>query len=441
MVGALQGQIVSELVHRDTFNALDGIVEKADVLQSYVPIRNNGRVEAVFEVYDNVTPFLARIRRTQTLVTGGVALVFAALYGALFLIVRRADQIMREQAVERERQQAALIESQTELERTQYVVDRAGDMVFWTDDRGGFIYANRTACSRLGYGCAELLALSVWDVDADYPREAWPQAWERIKAAGRMTIDTHHRTRSGEIYPAEVTVNYVDFHGRELACAFARDVSERKRAEAELVRAKEAAEAASEAKALFLANMSHELRTPMNGIVAMTELALTDPRLSEDSRDALQTVRVSARELLQIFDNVLTFAQIEAGRVELAARPLSPHSLLADMAGRYRARAEARGLALRVRIEPDVPGTFVGDAEWLARALGHLLENAIKFTARGEIELTVRLLEAAAASALVEFAVRDQAGFASSHTLIRRVRAATGKPPSALRSCPDDAGR
>ena len=79
IAGALQGRIVSELVHRDSFNALDGIVEKADVLQSYVPIRNggNGSIEAVFEVYDNVTPFLARIGRTQTLVTGGVALVFA----------------------------------------------------------------------------------------------------------------------------------------------------------------------------------------------------------------------------------------------------------------------------------------------------------------------------------------------------------------------------
>jgi signal transduction histidine kinase len=100
VIGALQGRIVSELVFRHRFNALDRVVENADVLQSYVPITHpvTGSIEAVFELYGNVTPFLAEIRRTQRLVTGGVLLVAAALWAVLFLIVRRSDAIMRREA-------------------------------------------------------------------------------------------------------------------------------------------------------------------------------------------------------------------------------------------------------------------------------------------------------------------------------------------------------
>ncbi len=406
---ALSGEIVSSLVHRNQFNAFDGVVENANVLQSYIPIRSpdSGKIEAVFELYDNVTPFLRRITRTQSLVMLAMVLVFMALYGALFLIVRRADAIIKTQILEMKQQRETLLESQALLARTQYAVDHAGDMVFWTDESGHFIYVNETSCRRLGYPCGELFALNVWDIDPDYPKEAWPQLWERLKREKQFTLDSRHRTKSGEVYPAEVMVNYVTFEGKEFGCAFARDVTERKRNEAELIRARDAAEAASRVKTLFLANMSHELRTPMNGILGMVDLALTDSNLSNESREYLMEARNSAQDLMEMLKKVLTFAEIETGRAGLIAKPFFLATLTADALAACRPRAKAKSLGIASRILPGTSEVVVGDAECLRQILDNLLDNAVKFTEKGEIQLTVAPLETTPDSVMLKFSVQD----------------------------------
>jgi PAS domain S-box-containing protein len=406
---ALAGEVASELVYRDQFSAFEQTIERTNLISSYIPIRPPGsdRIEAVFELYDNVTPDVERIQRTQYRVVGGLLVVFALLYGALFFIVRRADGILRRQEQELRHNLQSLRESEAQLARTQYAVDHAADMVFWTDATGRFIYVNDTICRRLGYSREELLALTVADIDPNYPREAWPALWQRVKQQGRMRLETVHRTRSGETYPAEVTMNHVTYQEAEFSCAFARDMSERKRAEAELVAAKEAAEAGARAKARFLANMGHELRTPLNGILGMTELSLMEGGLSSEVRDNLETVRDSARALLGLINEVLEYSELESGRACLAVAPFEPRKVAAAELDELRPRAGEKGIALVLRVADGVPDTVRGDPARLRQLLRHLLENAVKFTPSGSVTLSVALEDRRDGEARLRFTVAD----------------------------------
>jgi len=120
------------------------------------------------------------------------------------------------------------------LRLTQFAVDRAADLAFWIDREARFAYVNDAACQRLGYTRHELLSMTVADVDPNYQTESWPQHWEALRRTGQLRFETMHRTKTGELYPVEVVANYATFEGKEYNFAFARDISEQKRAEAAL---------------------------------------------------------------------------------------------------------------------------------------------------------------------------------------------------------------
>lgn len=122
-------------------------------------------------------------------------------------------------------------EAESSLRITQFAVDHASDNLFWITPDAGFVNVNDSTCRRLGYSRDELLGMTVFDVDPAFPREAWEAHWREIKERKSFTIETSHRTKAGKVIPVEVTVNYVEYEGAEYNFAFARDISERKRAE------------------------------------------------------------------------------------------------------------------------------------------------------------------------------------------------------------------
>ncbi len=198
-----------------------------------------------------------------------------------------------------------------------------------------------------------------------------------------------------------------DKTGRVLGIStIANDISVQKRAERELLRAKEAAEAATRAKSQFLANISHELRTPMNGILGMTDLAL-DTTLDAEQREYLLTIQSSGSALMEMIDKLLDFTNTESGALTLNRANFNLHETMKQTLRPFLFQAQQVGLEVRYQVSSDLPTIVLGDPERLRQVLVNLVGNAIKFTHLGKVIVNVSCGSQSDHTAECVFAISD----------------------------------
>jgi PAS domain S-box-containing protein len=272
---------------------------------------------------------------------------------------------------------------------------------------------NSATCSMLGFSVDELVGSSVVKVLKN-KKMSKPQALKKLKLA-EIISNGFIKNREMKYCKKDGSLISVLFSGTavkdendqvlRIICS-ATDISDRKEAEDELKKAKRAAEEASEIKSQFLANMSHEIRTPMNGIIGMTGLLL-DTALNSEQRDYTETIRSSADYLLTLLNDLLDFSKVESGQMETESINFDLRITFEDVMNMFAVRAEEKHIEFGGIIQHEIPSLVTGDPGRLRQVLVNLINNALKFTEKGEVLVSAALEKEKRSEVKIRFTVTD----------------------------------
>ena len=317
-----------------------------------------------------------------------------------------ADQIAL--AIERKQSEKALRDAE---EKYRSIFEQSSEGIFQNTPDGRFVSANPALARMLGFDSPEELISGRGDIERQgYVDPALRDKFKETLEKNGFIIGFEYevyRKDGVKIWVAESSRIVRDAEGRALYYeGSVQEITERKRAETEVVRAKETAEAATRTKSEFLANMSHEIRTPMNGVIGMTGLLL-DTELNPEQRGFAHTIQSSAESLLTVINDILDFSKIEAGKLAFEELDFDLHEAVHGSLEMLAQRAESKGLELACLLESNVPAHLRGDPGRLRQVLLNFVGNAIKFTEHGEVVVKVSLESETDTDAFLRFEVKD----------------------------------
>ncbi len=295
-----------------------------------------------------------------------------------------------EQELVMEQSSLEIQEALIDLEEQKFALDQHA-IVAITDVTGTINFANDKFTEITGYSRQELLGQNHRLLNSGYhDSDFFKKMYETISAGKVWNGEICNRAKDGRLYWVDTTiVPFMDDDDEpESYIAIRTDITKRKKAEQELVEAKENAEAATLQKSEFLANMSHEIRTPMNGIIGMSGLLL-ETDLSPKQRSYARATMNSADALLTIINDILDFSKIEAGKLELEEVPFDLQSLVEDVSELMALKCREKGIEMLLRYRPNTERFVIGDPGRVRQILLNLLSNAVKFTQQGDILLTI----------------------------------------------------
>ncbi|MBI3230778.1 MAG: PAS domain S-box protein [Burkholderiales bacterium] len=327
-----------------------------------------------------------------------------------------------------ERKQAADLLRESE-ERLQEIIEALPVALFIKDAQERFLMINHASEIQFGLTAANLNEISATqflqpeevEMHVELDQRAWnsralleceEQLWHVGKGEKRH-IRTYRKPVFDKLghaaYLIYVCVDVTEHRRAEIALRELNESLEERVANRtlQLAQAKKVAEEASNSKGIFLANMSHEIRTPMNGVIGMAYLAL-QTELTPKQRDYIQKIQYAGEYLLGIIDDILDFSKIEAGKMELEEGEFSIESLMQGLENVVAVRLESKDLTLKMSMAENLPPVLIGDQLRLSQILVNLVNNAVKFSNQGEIQVRISLKESDEQSCLLFFEVEDQ---------------------------------
>lgn len=293
--------------------------------------------------------------------------------------------------------------------RYKLLIETAQDIIYRVNKKGVFLYMNPVAYRLLGYSAKEIRKMNYVDlIRSDHQKRVVNFYKKQVKDLRESTylefpIQTKNEKEIWIGQNVQLITEDGEFQGIQ---AVARDITEIHRVSEDLKAAKKEAEESSKAKEIFLANMSHEIRTPMNAIIGMARL-LQKTELDSEQKKYLQAISTASNNLIVLINDILNLSKIESGKLEIEDLGFRIIDLLESIYYSQKIIADSKKLDFSYSLDPSVPGILRGDPYRFNQVLTNLINNAIKFTQHGYVELNVKLLEKVGDEHRILFSLKD----------------------------------
>lgn len=322
------------------------------------------------------------------------------------------SELLHQRTYELEKTNKDLLRTTHELIRAEaqarVIGETSIDTMITFSKSGKIITVNPAAEGTFGYKEDELLGRPITLLIPTIAKHKNAVSLSKIREkyrVGKLSEVTPIR-KDGSKFSAEIQIGEAFIENNQIFACTVSDITERKKVERELLKAKEEAEIAVRVKTEFIAMMSHEIRTPMNGIIGMTDL-LMDTELDPEQQEYADIVRKSGDALLSVINDILDFSKIESGKMELEQEPIDLKACIEETFDLFMAKSRERKLEMEYHIDPELPELIIGDVTRLRQILNNLVGNAVKFTNSGGIYVIINKLSMQDDTLELEFIIRD----------------------------------